>query len=30
MFCSSSHSAVKSGSTWDLIAFLLVRDVQGR
>jgi hypothetical protein len=21
MFCSSSHSAVKSGNTWDLIAF---------
>jgi hypothetical protein len=22
VFCSSNHSAVKSGSTWDLIAFL--------
>jgi hypothetical protein len=22
VFCSLSHSAVKSGSTWDLIAFL--------
>jgi hypothetical protein len=21
MFCNSSHSAVKSGKTWDLIAF---------
>jgi hypothetical protein len=22
VFCSSNHSAVKSGSTWDLMAFL--------
>jgi hypothetical protein len=24
VFCSSSHSAVKSGSTWDFMAFLFL------